>query len=101
MNARAKRNTQIAIGVALLSLLVVGVASAKGDEDKPKEDGCPDGHMPNPAIAELTARIASAPAKQRPMLQALLVQALANRCVPMKCPDDHHRTPYGTCVKNT
>lgn len=102
MNKRTKRGVEIAIGVGLLSLLVVAVAKAKGD-DVPTGP-CGEGMIPNPALARVSAQLAAAAAAHNMAEAARLQGVLASlsKCVPATCPDGHHRDEAtGACVKNT
>lgn len=99
MKPRTKRYLQVGTGVALLSLLVVAVASAK-DDDVPTGP-CGEGQIPNPAIGRVQAQLAAATNdNDRARLAALL--GSLSRCVPVKCPEGFHRDETtGECVKTT
>ena len=56
-----KRGKAYVIGSSVALLVFLGVvASASADEGDKDDDDCPDGMMPNPAIARLSAQIAAA-----------------------------------------
>lgn len=97
MNTRSKRLLQIGVGVGLLSLLVVAIASAS---DKP-QGACGEGKIPNPARARIQELLdaATQPLQRAVLLQQLNALAL---CVDAMCPDGYHRdVNTGECVLTT
>jgi hypothetical protein len=100
MNKRTKRALQVGGGVALLSLLIVGIASASDDkkDDGNDKDPCGPDDMRNPIYAAARARVINSGLTGSELALALSRIPL---CVPRVCAEGYYRDEAtGACVKS-